>query len=144
MLDDKELAILQGITAWMAVNGEAIFATRPWKIFGTGPGSEIKPVAGQQFNENTRKDFTAEEVRFTTKGNTLYAFFMGWPDKQIVIAPLAVGSPNVIGKIDNVELLGFPGKLVWTHDGKGLTVQLPAEKPCEHGYALKITGLATV
>ena len=143
MPDDKELAILQGITAWMAVNGEAIYATRPWKIFGAGPGSEIKPAPGQQFNENTRKDFTAEEVRFTTKGNALYAFFMGWPDKQIVIAPLAAGSPNVVGKIENVELLGFAGKLVWTHDGKGLTVQLPAEKPCEYGYALKITGLAT-
>jgi alpha-L-fucosidase len=143
MLDDKEMAVLQGITDWMAVNSEAIYATRPWKIFGAGPGSEIKPAPGQQFNENTRKDFTAEEVRFTTKGGMLYAFFMGWPDKQIVIAPLATTSPNVVGKIANVELLGHPGKLDWTHDAKGLTVQLPFTKPCEHGYALKITGLAT-
>ena len=143
MLDAKELAIIDGITAWMAVNSEAIHATRPWKIFGAGPGSEIKAVPGKQFNENSRKDFTAEEVRFTIKGATLYAFFMGWPEKEIVIAPLATGSPNVVGKIENVELLGYPGKLEWKHDEKGLTAQLPAQKPCDFGCALKITGLAT-
>jgi alpha-L-fucosidase len=143
MLDAKELAILEGITAWMAVNGEAIYSTRPWKIFGDGPGSKIKPAAGQQFNENNRQDLTAEEVRFTTKGSTLYAFFMGWPQKEIVITLLATGSPNVVGKVENVELLGHAGKLQWKHDGKGLTVQLPAKQPCEHAYALKITGLAT-
>jgi alpha-L-fucosidase len=144
MLDAKELAILDSITNWMAINSEAIHSTRPWKIFGAGPGSEIKAVPGQQFNENSRKDFTAEEVRFTTKGSTLYAFFMGWPDKEIVIAPLATTSPNVQGKIENVELLGFPGKLDWKHDDKGLSVQLPMTKPGDFGYALKIAGLATV
>jgi alpha-L-fucosidase len=143
MLDPKEKAILEGITAWMTVNSEAIHSTRPWKIFGTGPGSEIKAVPGVQFNENSRKDFTAEEVRFTTKGSTLYTFFMGWPEKEIVIAPLATTSPNVVGKIENVELLGYPGKLAWTHDDKGLTVQLPMPKPCDYGSALKVTGLAT-
>jgi alpha-L-fucosidase len=125
------------------VNGEAIYSTRPWKTFGAGPGAEIKAVPGQQFNENLRQDFTADEVRFTTKGGTLYAFFMGWPEKQVVVAPLATGSPNVAGKIQNVELLGHPGRLDWKHDSNGLTVQLPFEKPCEHAYALKINGLAT-
>ncbi len=143
MLDDKEMAIVQAITAWMAVNSEAIHSTRPWKIFGAGPGSQIKAAPGQQFNENTRQDFTAAEVRFTTKGDTLYAFFMGWPEKEIVIAPLSTDSKNVVGKIQTVELLGHTGKLQWTHDAKGLKAQLPAEKPCEYGYALKITGLAT-
>jgi alpha-L-fucosidase len=143
MLDAKELAIIESITAWMAVNNEAIHGTRPWKIFGAGPGSEIKAVPGQQFNENSRKDFTAEEVRFTTKGSTLYAFFMGWPERAIVIAPLAATSPNVVGKIEQVELLGYAGNLDWKHDEKGLTVQLPPQKPCEFGYALKISGLAT-
>jgi alpha-L-fucosidase len=143
MLDAQEKTILQGITAWMAVNSEAIHSTRPWKIFGAGPGAEIKPVPGVQFNENSRKDFTAEEIRFTTKGSALYTFFMGWPEKEIVIAPLAATSPNVVGKIENVELLGSPGKLAWKHDDKGLTVQLPMQKPCDYGCALKITGLAT-
>ena len=38
----------------MAVNSEAIYATRPWKIFGSGPGADIKPSVAAQFNEATR------------------------------------------------------------------------------------------
>lgn len=98
MPDDKELAILEGITAWMTVNSEAIYAKRPWKIFGSGPASEIKPVPGQPFNENTRKEFMAQEVRFTRKGDTLFAFFIGWPEKAIVITPLAVDQAHVVGQ----------------------------------------------
>jgi alpha-L-fucosidase len=139
-LDDEELKVLDGITAWMAVNSEAIYDTRPWKIFGDGPGLQ-KSGANERFNENSRKPLTAADVRFTTKGPVLYAFFMGWPEKEAVIAPLATTSPHVAGRIANVELLGFGGKLQWTQDEKGLTVQLPPEKPCDHAYALKITGL---
>jgi alpha-L-fucosidase len=140
MLDDEELKILGEITAWMAVNSEAIHATRPWKIFGVGPGTQ-KPAADERFNENRRKALTAADVRFTTKGPVLYAFFMGWPEREVLIAPLATTSPNVNGRVARVELLGYPGKLQWTHDETGLKVQLPAEKPCDHAYALKITGL---
>jgi alpha-L-fucosidase len=60
----------------------------------------------------------------------------------VVIAPLATNGPHVTGKIGSVELLGFPGKLSWTHDEAGLKVQLPPEKPCNHAYALRITGLS--
>jgi alpha-L-fucosidase len=141
MLDDEELKILSEITAWMAVNSEAIYGTRPWKIFGEGPGTH-KPAPNEQFNEKSRKELTAADVRFTTKEAALYAFFMGWPEKEAVIAPRATNGPHVTGKIGSVELLGFPGKLSWTHDEAGLKVQLPPEKPCNHAYALKITGLS--
>jgi alpha-L-fucosidase len=138
--DDEELKILEAITAWMGVNREAIHDTRPWKIFGEGPGTQ-KSSTKEQFNENSRKELTAADVRFTSKGPALYAFFMGWPDKEVTIAPLATTRPQVAGRIQNVELLGHAGKLEWTHDEKGLTVQLPPEKPCDHAYALKIAGL---
>jgi alpha-L-fucosidase len=140
MLDDEELKILSEITDWMAVNSEAIYSTRSWKIFGEGPSTQ-KTGEDAKFNENKRKDFTAADVRFTTKDRTLYAFFMGWPEKEIVIAPLATNGKYIAGKIQNVELLGFPGKVQWAQDEKGLTVQLPAKKPCNHAYALKIEGL---
>ena len=142
MLDDQELKILDEITRWMAVNSEGIYATRPWKIFGDGPVATAppRPGRGTRFNERSRKDFTAEEVRFTTKGNTLYAFVMGWPEKQAVIKPL--GDDEYRGaeavKVRNVELLGFKGKVKWTQDEKGLTVQMPEQKPCDHAIALKI------
>jgi alpha-L-fucosidase len=138
-LDDQELKILDEITRWMAVNSEGIYATRPWKIFGDGPVASAPPSGrGARFNEAGRRDLTAEEVRFTTKGNTLYAFVMGWPEKQAVIKPLATTSSVAQVKVRNVELLGFKGKLKWTQDEKGLAVQLPEQKPCDHAIALKI------
>jgi alpha-L-fucosidase len=126
------LAILAEITKWMAVNSEGIYATRPWKIFGEGPGTKVKGTG--RFNENGRKDLTAQDVRFTTKGKTLYAFLMGWPAKRAVVASLA----TKVGKIGNVDLLGFKGKLKWTQDEAGLRVELPEEKPSDHAVTLKV------
>ncbi|HXG92017.1 MAG TPA: alpha-L-fucosidase [Blastocatellia bacterium] len=137
MLDSEEMKVLDEITKWIAVNGEAIYATRPWKIFGEGPGT---PSAAGAFSEGKRKDLTSDDVRFMTKGQTLYAFMMGWPDNQAVIAPLATNSRYKVGKIQNVELLGFSGKLQWKQNETGLVVQLPAEKPSDHAVAFKITG----
>jgi alpha-L-fucosidase len=77
-------------------------------------------------------------VRFTTKDNTLYAFVMGWPQEQVVIKPLATTSAVAQTRIKNVELLGFKGKVKWTQDEKGLAVELPEQKPCDHAIALKI------
>lgn len=134
MLDSEEEKILSEITDWMRVNGEAIYATRPWKIFGAGPATQIA-ASDPKFNESKRKELTAEDIRFTTRGERLYVFLMGWPQKQAVIAPLATG------KIENVEMLGHKGKLQWTQDETGLKVQMPAEKPCNHAIALKVTGL---
>ena len=106
MLDAEELKILAEITKWMATNGAAIYATRPWKIYGAGPSTQAT-TADAKFNEKKRKELTAEDVRFTTKGQTLYAFIMGWPQRQAVISPLATNGKHVAGKVRNVELLGY-------------------------------------
>jgi len=139
-LDDKELKILDGITRWMAINSEGIYSTRPWKAFGDGPVATAPPSGrGARFNEAGRRDFTAEEIRFTSKSGTLYAFVMGWPEKQAVIKPLATTSQFAPPKIKNVELLGFKGRVKWVQNEKGLTVQMPGQKPCDHAIALKIS-----
>ena len=124
----------------MATNGTAIYATRPWKIYGTGPSTQTATVDAK-FNENKRKELTAEDVRFTTKGQTLYAFIMGWPDKQAVITPLATNGKHVAGRIRNVELLGHQGKVQWVQDESGLRIEMPTEKPGSHAFAFKIDGL---
>jgi alpha-L-fucosidase len=93
---------------------------------------------GTRFNESGRKDLTAEEVRFTTKGDALYAFIMGWPEKLVLIKPLATSSPLKPPKIGNVELLGYSDKVIWTQDEQGLTVVMPEKKPCDYAIALKI------
>jgi alpha-L-fucosidase len=138
-LDYEELVILDEITKWMAINGEGIYATRPWKTFGDGPMATAPPSSsGTRFNEAGRTDLTVEEVRFTTKGDTLYAFVMGWPDKQAFIRPLATTSTFSPPKIQNVELLGYQGKVEWRQDEQGLTVVMPEQKPCDYAITLKI------
>lgn len=139
MPDTDELAILAEITAWMKIHGEAIYGTRPWKIFGYGPSTDM-PEKGTSFNEQGRKDLSAADIRFTTRGKWLYAFFMGWPDGKLLIKPL--GADGVPGKIGHVRLLGYEGSLDWSQQADGLSVSLPAEKPCNHAYALEIRFLS--
>ena len=137
-LDYEELVILDEITKWMAINSEGIYASRPWKMFGDGPVATAPSGDGTRFNESGRRELTADEVRFTTKGDTLYAFIMGWPEKLALIKPLATSSPLSPPKIRNVELLGYQDKVIWTQDEQGLTVVMPEQKPCDYAITLKI------
>ena len=93
----------------MAVNSEGIYATRPWKIYGEGPSTKVKIETGN-FNEDKQKDLTAEDVRFTTKGSTLYAFVMGWPEKEAVVQALGLASPQNPGKIQQSGIAGLQGR----------------------------------
>jgi alpha-L-fucosidase len=139
--DSDEMKILEGITAWMKVNSEGIYGTRPWTIYGEGPGMPVassKP--GAAFNERNRKELTAEDIRFTTKGpTTLYAFVMGWPKSEAIIGALGTASPQAPAKVQNVELLGYDGKLSFQQEAKGLRVRLPEKAPSDYGVTLKIT-----
>ena len=132
-LDEDELKILNELADWMPVNGEAIFGTRPWSVFGEGP-SKVKKGGG--FNEDKLK-YTARDIRFTTKGGTLYALALGWPeDGRLVVKSLATSA----GKVSNVTLLGYNGKLNWKQTDEGLVVEMPAHKPCDHVFSLKVMG----
>jgi alpha-L-fucosidase len=135
-LDFEELTVLEGITAWMAVNSEGIYSSRPWKIYGEGPSTKIKTDSGN-FNEDKQKDLTAEDIRFTTKNSAVYAFVMGWPDQAVVVNALGLASPQNPGTIRNVELLGYKGLLKWKQDVAGLRVEMPLEKISDVGITLK-------
>jgi alpha-L-fucosidase len=139
MLDDDELKVLDGITQWMAVNGEAIYATRPWKVAGNAQPPGTAGQAG--FNERNRKDLTAADFRFTAKNSAVYAFVMGWPENASVQIPqLALGGKPGAGKIGRVELLGHKGNLKFTQNESALAVDLPKEKPCDYAIAFKVAG----
>ena len=131
-LDDDELKILDELAQWMPVNGEAIFGTRPWKVFGEGPSR----VNSGGFNEGKLR-YTARDIRFTTSGRTLYALALGWPDdRRFIVRSLATPA----GKVRKVSLLGHRGKLAWEQTDAGLVITLPEAKPCDHVFALKIIG----
>jgi len=118
-IDEKEVAILEDIAAWMTVNGESIFDTRPWDIFGEGPSAEASnPVKEQGFNEGNLK-YTPNDVRFTRKGNILYASVMGAPSDKIFIKSLGKGKI----RIRRIEMLGSAEKLLWKQTSNGLTIE---------------------
>ncbi len=136
-LDYEERTVLEGITAWMTMNSEGIYSSRPWKVYGEGPSTKVKLESGN-FNEDKQKDLTAEDIRFTVKGSTLYAFVMGWPEKAAVVNALGLASAQAPGRIRNVELLGYKGDLTWKQDESSLRVEMPAEKLSDIGITLKV------
>ena len=141
-IDKYEEAFLAGLTAWMDVNSEGIYATRPWKIYGEGPSTTTRPPARGP-GRNAPPAFTAQDIRFTTKRDALYAFIGAWPESRVGrINSLGTTSPQVAGtRISSVSLLGYSGKLSWAQDQDGLTVILPDRAPCENAVTLKIQGV---
>jgi alpha-L-fucosidase len=138
-LDAEELHTLQGITDWMAVNSEGIYSTRPWKIYGEGPSTRV--IAGTGFNESKKPDLNASDIRFTTKGSTLFAFIQGWPEGPALIPSLGAGSPQNPAKITGCHLLGNDQNLSFIQAGDALRVTLPSNRPptADIGIALKLT-----
>ena len=136
-IDDKEVAILNDIKAWMDINSESIYDTRPWTMFGEGPLAEaVNPMNAQGFNEG--QNYTGADVRYVQKGKYVYATALGWPEGQtMVMTSLRKGSPYYKGKVKSVELLGY-GKVDYTCDADGLKVTLPGVKPNEIAPVLKV------
>jgi alpha-L-fucosidase len=134
--DADELAFLHEMAEWQAVNGEAIKGTRPWKIHGEGPSTETKDVPSYQLS---RFKFDHRDIRFTTKGDLLYAFALGWPeDGRIVINALRQGAEHYRGPIGRIELLGSPAELKWTRSDRGLEIMLPPNAPSRYAVAFRI------
>ena len=140
--DSDEIKIVSDIGAWMRVNGDAIYATRPWKIYGEGPSTGI--VETNRFGglkDVGSKPFTAEDIRFTQSkdGKTLYAIVLAVPaDGVVTIKSLASNSPNWPGEIGSINELGKFGGLKFTRDENGLHITLPKKQPSQIALALKI------
>ncbi len=139
-IDEDEVACLEGIAKWMAPNGEGIFATRPWKVYGEGPSVTTAAPQGQFGGARDVRPYTAEDIRFTSKGDSLYAFVMAWPaDGKVTIKTLAQGSEHYPKNVARVEMLGSRGPLAFSRDTARLVVTLPETKPNDYAYALRIT-----
>lgn len=133
-LDDDEREILQQLAAWMSHNAEAIFATRPWRVFGEGP----TPVKAGRFGEGGESDFTAADIRYTHKGGMLFAIVLDRPAAtSITLKSLA---STISGTVERVELLATGARLPFKRDASGLTVNLPTTLPGDYAFAFKILG----
>ncbi len=131
-IDSKEMAVLDEIGAWLKVNGEAIFATRPWKVYGEGPNA----VASGSFQGASVRALGEKDIRFTrNKANTaIYAIFLGWPQGEAQIASLGLSSQHNPGKIQNVTLLGSGAPVEWTQKADALRLKLPYNLPVANSY----------
>ena len=123
---------LDEMAAWMAVNGEAIHGTRPWKIFGEGP---TQATAGA-FREDTA--YTAQDIRFTTKAGSLYAIILGVPVGEVRIKSLGRAAKIEDRPVQSIRLLGSDTKLTWSQELGALVIKLPAQLPTAHAVAFQV------
>lgn len=126
--DEKEAKILDDLEAWMKVNSESIFDTRPWVKFGEGPvaDADIK-LNAQGFNDGQYSHMDSSDIRFNQTKKYLYVTAMGWPESgQLVIKSLAKGNPNLRKSITGAWLLGY-GKVKVRQTAAGLVVTLPKQ-----------------
>jgi alpha-L-fucosidase len=134
-IPEPEQAMLVEIGRWLAVNGEAIYGTRPWLVYGEGPTE----VFEGGFTDTKRAAFTSRDIRYTANGDTVYAILLGWPENgEASVGWLRAASPLYPGVIQSVELLGAAEPLQWSRDASGLKVKLPVQKPCAAAFVLKI------
>jgi len=132
-IPDEVQQVLRDVGSWLAVNGDAIYGTRPWRVYGEGPTQ----VAAGSFHDTDTANYTAEDFRFTTKGNALYAIEMGWSaGGEAVIHSLGttVGSR----KVESVTLLGSDARIQARQEADGLHLQLPAQVPGKYAYVFRV------
>jgi alpha-L-fucosidase len=131
-LEPDVLAIVDGIGKWTAINGEGIYATRPWKISGENPSASVPATSLEKigFNERLIK-FSEKNIRFTMSkdGKTLYAFCLGEPQGDIAIKALGSASGKLEKPIASVTLLGGKNDLTWKQNADALMITKPATCP---------------
>jgi alpha-L-fucosidase len=131
-------ALLRAVGAWLKVNGEAIYATRPCWALGFGEGRHNSGGGG--FSDSAQ-DYSAEDWRFTQKGGSVYAIAMDWPltADHFLIRALGSSSTFATGGLSKVELLAGAEPLQWQATTEGLRIERPARRPCDTAYAFKLS-----
>ncbi|MES2308746.1 MAG: alpha-L-fucosidase [Verrucomicrobiota bacterium] len=141
-LEQDVLEILNQIGQWTSTNGEGVYATRPWKIYGEGPSTSGKVEKGR-FGGNKdvpSKAYEGNDFRFTSSkdGKIIYAFCLGKPDGLLCITSLKKSSPHLMNPIQSVEVLGSSEKVEWHQDEKGLLIHRPSSIPGNMVLGFKI------
>ena len=132
-ITEEQQSVLRNIGKWLKVNGEAIYETRTWARYGEGAEKGIYGA----FTDSNATPYTADDIRFTTRGNVLYATSLGWKEGSILISSLSASKTKNL-KVHRVSMLGSNEEIKWKQKANGLEIQFPKEKPCEYAYSFKI------
>ena len=120
---------------WLKMNGEAIYGTRPWKVFGEGPAKIIEG----HLSERQNPDNTEDDIRFTQKDGALYALLLDVPTKDIEIRSFGKASGLLDKEIKNIEILGSTEKIRWEINDDFLKINKPDNIIGNHCVVFKIT-----
>lgn len=142
-IDPEEEKVLTDLADWFSSNGEGIYGTRPWKVYGEGPSSRGKSQNADkkkcEFNEG-KLAYTPQDFRFTTSkdGKLLYAFCLGSPSGELRIASLGSNLTLAEKPIASVDLLGGSAALEWKQEPEALIVKIPKGLPPSPALGLRI------
>ncbi len=128
-LEPDVLKILEEIAEWTPLNGEGIYGSRPWKIYGEGPSTSKNQPKGQFGGVSDTRPYESSDIRFTTKGETLFAFCMQAPTSNIRIQSLGKKSKISTQKIASVKMLGSAEKIKWNQEDEALAITKPSKLP---------------
>ena len=128
-LEPDVQAILADIAKWTPANGEGIYGTRPWKVYGEGPSTVKKQEKGHFGGVKDVRPYESTDIRFTTKGETVYAFCMGQPAADVRITSLGKSSNLISKPVASVKMLGGKDKLTWKQEGDALVISKPSKLP---------------
>jgi alpha-L-fucosidase len=131
-IPEEQQHLLLNIGEWLKVNGEAIYGTRPWRIFGEGPA---KSIGGDHIDRKIIP-YTYEDIRFTAKGNALYAIPLVVPKDGLTIKSLSNKEPEL--KIASVELVGSKEKVNWSQGSSGVIIKTIKKYPSDYAAVFKI------
>jgi alpha-L-fucosidase len=126
--------VLRDVGSWLKVNGEAIYGTRPWRVYGEGP---TKVIEGS-FHDTDTQPYTPEDYRFTTKGGILYAIELAWPSNHEAVIHSAGNGAAGEQSVESVVLLGSDAKLSFQQQEDGLHIQVPENAPGKYAYVFRI------
>lgn len=132
-LPEGQRYILQEMGRWLKINGEAIFETRPWVVYGEGPTLQT----GSTFDTEPRQPYDAKDIRYATKGDVFYATCLDWPGRTVEFEKLRI---QRVSKGAQVNLLGH-GPVQYSVSNRQLNIDLTnVQPPCKYAYVFKLTG----